>query len=487
MPNANDQPLATSRHGQPRVGIAGGGLAGLATAVALCQSGLKVELFEARSRLGGRAGSFRDPATGEFVDLCQHVSMGCCTNLADFCRRTGIADLFRRQRVLHFFGPGNRQCDFQASRWLPPPLHLAPAMWRLSYLNLREKVSIAQVLWKLARSQAGPATDDLEPTVADWLRRQGQSQRVFELFWSPVLVSALGESLEKASLSYARQVFVEGFLAASQAYEVFVPAVPLGELYGQRLESWLTSHCVELHLEARVAEVHGHASGGLEVVLADGARRLFDSVVVATPWQKCRQLLCPALQDQVAGLDCLDQIEASPITGVHLWFDRPIMALEHAVLVGRLSQWVFRRPPAANESTAEPQGHYYQVVISASHALAGRQRDDLVRQICDELRAVWPAAREANLLDCRVVTDPAAVFSAAPGIDRLRPPQQTAVAGLFLAGDWTATGWPSTMEGAVRSGYLAAEGVLAACGRPESILVPGLPRGWLAKRLFGPR
>ena len=551
-----------------RIAVVGGGLAGLAAAAALSGRGFEIELFEARRQLGGRAASFRDPASGELVDHCQHVSMGCCTNLADFCRRTGIADAFRRDRQLYFFGPDGRQYPFGASRWLPAPLHLGLAFLRLGYLTLGERLGVARALWKLARTKIDD--DAQQPTVGEWLRRQGQSAAAIERFWAVVLVSALGEDVERASLAATRKVFVDGFLSAREAYEVEVPQIPLGELYGRRLEAWLDAQGVKLWLGAPVEQVvvdriaagersSGGASswgglprpsspdasswGGLPrpsspsdlgrsphgtpnsaasamslasdeqpgatlratgLVLPGGIHRPFDAVVVALPWRRVREVFDEPTLSTLPELARIDEIESAPITGVHLWFDREITPLPHAVLVGKLSQWVFNRgqrpaseggspgmegrapsPGIGMEGRApSPGGYYYQVVISASRDLAGRDRDEAIAQIVAELASVWPAAGAAKLLHARMVTEQTAVFSVRPGLERLRPPQQTPIANLALAGDWTRTGWPATMEGAVRSGYLAAEAILRSFGQSERIVVADLPRGRLAKWLL---
>jgi squalene-associated FAD-dependent desaturase len=456
-----------------RVAIVGGGLAGLAAAAALAGRGHHSELFEARRTLGGRAASFQDPATGEILDHCQHVSMGCCTNLADFCRRTGISDCFRRDRVLYFFGPDGRRNDFAAASWLPAPLHLGPAFLRLSYLTLAERRSACAALWRLARTS--PARSQ---SMSDWLEQQGQSPRVIERFWAVVLVSALSESLDRIAVGAARQVFVEGFMANRRSYEIEVPRVPLGVLYGERLLGWMSQHAVTVRLGTPVRSV-SICEGSPRVELAAGAEQEFDCLICAVTWRRLADILDEQLKDSIPGLADINQIESAPITGVHLWFDREWTDLPHAVLVGRLSQWVFGR------GARPDQGHYYQVVISASRQLAGRDREQIVAEVCDDLGAVWPAAREAQLLRARVVTDREAVFSVKPGMEACRPRQQTPVDRLFLAGDWTATGWPSTMEGAVRSGYLAAEAVLAALGTPERIVQPPLPRSWLARLLLG--
>jgi squalene-associated FAD-dependent desaturase len=467
-----------AEHGAPVVAIVGGGLAGLAAAVSLAGAGCRVELFEARSRLGGRAASFRDPATGEWIDHCQHVSMGCCTNLADFCRRIGIANFFRRDRTLHFIGPDGRDYPFTAAGWLPAPLHLVPGFWSLKFLSLGDRLAIARALWSLMRTRAGDALDAL--SVGQWLRQQSQPAAAIERFWKLIFVSALGEELDRASLSAARKVIIDGFLSARDAYIVEVPETPLGSLYGEHLEQWFAAHAVRVRAGAPVRQVA--CDGRLVIALADGERLRADYVVLAVPWSKVAALVPEAIAACWPWLAEISAVEAVPITGVHLWFDRPITDLPHAALVGRLSQWIFNRGPRAEADS--PAGYYYQVVISASRSLDGRDRQQIVAEVCADLAAIWPAAAAANLVQARVVTESSAVFSPWAGLDRMRPAQQTPTPGVLVAGDWTATGWPATMESAVRSGYLAAEAIASAIGRPERFLIPDLPRGLWSRLLI---
>jgi squalene-associated FAD-dependent desaturase len=465
-----------------RVAIVGGGLAAMAAAVALAQRGVAVELFEARRRLGGRAASFDDPATGEKVDHCQHVSMGCCTNLADFARRVGIAHLFRRYRTLSFIDPKGRRSDFTA-KTLPAPLHLAPGLMALKYLSASERFSIARTMLKLARTTTSGA--DEGPVIGQWLSDHGQSARAIELFWSVVLTSALGETVDRAGVHYARKVFVDAFLSHRSGYVVEVPTVSLDELYGMRLERCLVNLGVGIHLSCPVAALLGDGTGVRGIQLRNGTARQFDAVIVATAWRKAAALL-RTLDSAAAMADSLDRLQSSPITGVHLWFDRPMGDLDHAVLVGRLSQWLFRRQ-WKGESAESQSGYYYQVVISGSRDVATTSRDAIVGQVVEELREAFPVGRDACLIQARLVTDPEAVFSPVPGVDRWRPAQRTPVANLFLAGDWTMTGWPSTMEGAVRGGYLAAEALLNQGGATEKIVVADLKRSLLARRLLSDR
>ncbi len=476
-----------------KVAVVGGGLAGLAAAAVLCERGFAVELFEAGKRLGGRAGSFRDAVSGRLVDACQHVAMGCCTNLADFLRRTGTDDCFVRRRRLHFVAPDGKRHELTASAWLPAPLHLAPGLMRLVYLPLRDRLRIVRTLGRLAKLPAGGPNEPA--TIGSWLALQGESDRTVDRFWSVVLTSALSETLDCVSLAAARKVVVEGFLASRHAYELEVPRVPLAEIFDRRVADWLSARGATVHRRLRVQSIDGDARHARAVVLADGSRRPFDYIVVAVPWRAIRSLIAPAMLAALPALDGADRIEAAPITAVHLWLDRPIPGPSPAVLVGRMSQWLFRRdrvfrevakPVTERTGEAAGPGCYCQVVISASHALVDRPHRELVDRVKGELGAIWPTVRRARLLRRRVIAHREAVFSCRPGLEPLRPEQPTPIPNLMLAGDWTSTGWPATMEGAVRSGYLAAEAVSdreAPHDHPR-LPVPDLPRARLVRWLL---
>jgi squalene-associated FAD-dependent desaturase len=468
----------------PTLAIVGGGPAGLAAAVAAAERGLHVELFEKRRRLGGRAGSFRDPRTGGLVDYCQHVAMGCCRNLlTNFCHRTNISRRFPACRRLHFFGPEGRRHDFAAGAWLPVPFHLFPGLMRLKYLTLAERLGIIRAIGRLAREPMACNRPE-DQSIGEWLRRQGQSDRAIERFWSVVLVSALGETTDRTSAATARKVFIDGFLLSRDAHHLFVPDLPLGEILDRHVAAWLSGHNVAIHRGAKVERVDGDAGRATAAVLSDGTRRPFDFIIVAVPWRNLRSLLPEAMRRAMPALEGLQSIRPAPITAVHLWFDRPLTPLPHAILVGRVGQWVFNQGYRSMPGRSRPS-HYYQVVISASHQLAGRRREEVLAEVCAELKTIWPHARDARLLHWRVVTQPAAVFSPRPGVECLRPPQQTPIENLMLAGDWTATGWPATMESAVRSGYLAVERVLKSLGRDQRLLVAEPPRSRLVRALVG--
>jgi squalene-associated FAD-dependent desaturase len=439
-----------------RVVIVGGGLAGLAAATALAPRGFEVTLLESRGRLGGRAGSFHDVASGQLIDTCQHVSMGCCTNFAHFCRAVGMSHFLKPQPCLYFMTPDRRISRLHADR-LPAPVHLARAFCRAHFLSAGEKLRIA---WALACLQQTPP--DADPPFLDWLMAHRQTPRTVRRFWGVVLTSALNESPERIGLRYARKVFVEGFLRHRRGFEVTLPSVPLGRLYGKELQDWLERHCVRLRTNCAVkaVKIHENHVHGLE--LRTGESFTADWYLIAVPFDRVLDLLPGHVVQTLPYFNSLKRLEYSPITSVHLWYglrngefpSSGVMHLPHVVLVDCLGQWVF------NRGEVSPGEQYLQVVVSASRQFRGLGHEEVQRRIVGELAELFPAAAPDALRRARVVTEHAATFCAVPGVDAWRPEQITPLPNLLLAGDWTATGWPATMEGAVRSGYLAAEVIL---------------------------
>ena len=519
--------------------VIGGGLAGLAAAVGLAGRGFAVTVLESRARLGGRASSFTDPTTGQMVDACQHVSMGCCTNLAHFLRTVGVDHLLAPQPKLYFVTPDGRRSVFKADPW-PAPFHLGRALFGAHYLTPGDKLRVVYGLAAMLCEKP-----DTDPPLLPWLKAHRQNARTIDRFWGIVLTSALNETVDRVGLKYARKVFRDGFVRHRDGFTVYVPTVALARLYGDELREWLAAHGVKVNENAGVKrltmeESHpptpspkkgggageeaiassfgspsllrggvGEGSGleeshpptpfpkreggaGEEAIatsvlspsplgggvgegssisaieLRDGSFLRADWYVLAVPFDRVTDLLPDELVAREPYFSGVKNLTPSPITSVHLWFDRPTMTLPHAVLVDCLGQWVFDRGEVA------PGEFYLQVVVSAARDLKALGRDEIQRRIVDELGRLFPAVARAKLLRAKVVTEYSATFSAVSGVDRWRVPQASPVPNLAVAGDWTATGWPATMEGAVRSGYLAAEAILARAGQPAKLLQPDL-------------
>ncbi|HYL46317.1 MAG TPA: hydroxysqualene dehydroxylase HpnE [Candidatus Limnocylindrales bacterium] len=472
--------------------VIGGGLAGLSSAVALAEAGLRVRLLEKRPHLGGRATSYTLP-DGSEVDNCQHLTMGCCTNLADFFRRIGADKQIRTFDTLYLKDPQGR-CSVIRGGPLPPPLHLAASLVFFRGLSLADKRGIGRALLAIARA-GGEPPGLCGISMMEWLRRMNQSQAATERFWRAVLVSALDEDLSRMEARYAIEVFWKGFLASRGGYRISMPSVPLAQLYDGCLNS-VERRGGEVRLRCGVREIRVRENCFACVVLEDGTEILADACILAVPQDVLSDLVPAAVTELSEVLEGARHIRTSPITSVHLWFDRPVMKEPYLALLERTSQWIFnktylyarsetnqdaQRPIQQRDDSPGRGGQYLQIVVSASYELVPRSRQEILDICTRELAEAVPATREAKLLKGTVIKEVNATFSPNPGVDRWRPAQRTPVKNLFLAGDWTRTGWPSTMESAVRSGYLAAEEVLADCGRPQKFLQPDLPVEGLSK------
>jgi squalene-associated FAD-dependent desaturase len=437
----------------PSAIVIGGGLAGLASAAALGQAGFQVDLFEARAFLGGRATSYPVPGdNSEVIDNCQHVLMRCCVNLMDFYGRLGVADRIQFHKRFYFIEPGGRTSTLEAGA-LKAPLHFAGSFWKLPFLGMSDKIGIARAMWAIRREH-GRRQDLDRISMLDWLREKRQTERAIARFWNQVLVSAINEDLDRMAASHGFQVFWLGFLSSANAYEMGIPSVPLGDLYGPDVLRRIGN--VRLHLRAAVDQVIAE-NGTIRGVMAGGERHTADYYISAVPFERLPALL-PALDLNLEGF------EHSPITGIHLWFDRSLTQLPHATLLDRTIQWMFNKSG----------GRYLQLVVSASRSLVEMPRADVIALALRELTEFFPRAKDAKIEKAHVVKEIRATLAARPGLEQSRPASATKFPNFFLAGDWTRSGWPPIMEGAVRSGYLAAEAVARGAGLSEEFLLPDI-------------
>jgi len=434
------------------VAIVGGGLAGLAAAVALGSADRAATLFEARPHLGGRATSYPlntadDNSTT--IDNCQHVLLRCCTNLIDFYRRLGVENRIRFHREFYWIEPGGRTSSMRRGL-LPAPLHFTESFAKLRFLSLADKMSVATGLLAV-KYEYGKRADLDSLSMLNWLREKKQTPGAIERFWRQILVSAINEDLEQMAAAHGLQVFYLGFLSKADSYEMGIPAVPLADLYSE--ESWSNYPSVRIEHRTTVKQLcfeNGRVTG---MMLGDESLRQAGAYILAVPFERVAAL-APGLPLE------LSAFSHAPITGIHLWFDRPVTDLPHATLLDRTIQWMFNKH----------EGRHIQLVVSASRTLTEMPRADVIELALKELKEFFPRAAEANLERAHVVKEVRATFSAAPGLESKRPLNRTAIPNLFLAGDWTQSGWPATMEGAVRSGYLAAEAVLASFDSPRRFL-----------------
>jgi len=427
------------------------------------------------------------------VDNCQHVTLGCCTNLADFYSRVGAAEKIRFYDRLYFADAQGQRSTIEAAP-LPPPLHMAPSFLLFRALPLADKRSIANAMLAIARSGGNPPLIE-GISMLDWLHRMKQTPAAIERFWRVVLVSALDEELARTDARYGIEVFWKAFLGNSTGYRVGIPTVPLADLYEGCREA-ITRQGGEVRLRCGISKIHVVGNCFTGAVMDDGTEVFADACVSAVPHDALLDLLPPECSETNAPLEGLRHLKTSPITGVHLWYDRQVMTEPFLTLLDHTTQWVFNktllykptetnhgavRPSEEQAAAVEDQGQYLQLVISASHDLIPRSRQEIIELCRRELADVLPLTREAQLRKATVIKEVNATFSPEPGSDRWRPAQRIPLPNLYVCGDWTSTGWPATMEGAVRSGYLAAEALLADRGEPRTFLQPDLPFEGLCK------
>jgi len=451
-----------------RVAVIGGGLAGITAAVALAESGADVTLLEARPRLGGATCSFnRD---GLIVDTGQHVFLGCCSAYRGLLAKLGMtehAPLQDRFDVTVLApGPDGRPRQARLRRTaLPGPLHMLPALGRYPFLSWPERMRVSRPALAMRRVDPGdPAVD--QQRFGDWLAARGQTERARRVLWDLFSVSALNIAGDDASLALAAVVVKTGLLGQNNAADIGVAALPLGELHGDAGATLLTKLGAQVALGTKVAAIEPGADAG-----ADGGARFrvrlardaslgpeiaADAVVLAVPHEKAAPLMPPgALPEQtVAGWAGLG---ASPIVNVHVVYDRPVLDLPFAAAVDSPVQWVFDRTRISGMGTPGPgKPQYLAISLSAADAYADVPAASLREQFVPALAELLPAARDARVTEFFVTRERRATFRQAPGCGALRPKTATRRPGLVLAGAWTDTGWPDTMEGAVRSGLAAA-------------------------------
>jgi squalene-associated FAD-dependent desaturase len=442
--------------------VVGGGLAGLAAACDLADAGFLVKLVEKRPFLGGRAYSYVDRASGFEVDNGQHVFLGCCTEYIAFLKRLGVwknAHLQRRLRVRVIDKVWGE--SVLSTSALPAPLHLLPSLLRFKSLSVREKLLAVYAFARirsLNRSR-DPGLDRV--TFEEWLQQRGQSRHSIRSLWNLIIQPTLNDDISRVSADLALMVFQEGFLRRREAANVGWAKVGLTSLLGQAARRYVEERGGEV-LTGTALEGLEAEDGRVSKARLDGAEVKGDTFVIALPPAAALSVLPEVLAGDPF-FARLGRIGGSPIVNVHLWYDRTVWHGDFAAFLNTPLQWAFNKSKLWGQ---ESDGQYIDISLSGAHEWMPVPAREMIEFFGKEMEALFPAARGAEVRRALVVKQRDATFAPRPGIAALRPPQATPVPNLFLAGDWTQTGWPATMESAVRSGRLAAA---AACRHADVV------------------
>lgn len=430
-----------------RAAVIGGGLAGITAALDLADRGVEVTVFESRARLGGLTTSFR--RDGLWVDNGQHVFLRCCTAYRGLLHRLGVTDLVDLQPRLHIdvrSERDDRRGTLQRSG-LPAPLQLGGALLRHPWMPWRERVRTARVALAL-RSVDPESAQAQDRSFGDWLREHGAGPDAVEMVWDLIGVATLNARADDASLALAATVFQLGLLRSRDGADIGWSRVPLDRLHGQAAMTALERRGARVCTRSRVRALD-EGAGGWHVRTDDGDVEI-DQVVLALPAGATEQLVPPA--DLGLGTGYAERLGSSPIVNLHLVLDRPVLDVPFLAAVHSPLQWLFDRTAASGLT----DGQYLVCSLSAADALLRTPAAELRAWAMPHVTALLPAVARAQVRDFFVTREPHATFRPAPGCRADRARARTARAGLSVAGAWTDTGWPATMEGAVRSGHAAA-------------------------------
>ena len=444
-----------SGKGLGKVVVVGGGLAGMAAACDLADRGHPVTLMEKRPFLGGRAFSFPEPDTGQEIDNGQHVFLGCCTAYIDFLEKLGVSDnTYIPPRLdVPVLGYGGKRGVLR-SVGLPAPLHLLPSLLRYPHLTWGEKLRAIYggLRISMTRRRGGEGGMGGE-TFAGWLKRHRQTDAAIERFWNLIILPTLNDDISEVSADMGLMVFQEGVLKSRASAAIGYARVGLSELVSEAVKSYLSARGGEtlLGAGARGFSVDGDVVRGVQT--SAGAVK-GDWYVSALPSYDLCAMLPASLSDngffaRAAGLDY------SPIVDVHIWYDRPVMDEAFCGFVDSPLQWVFNKTRMRGDDS--DSGQYLCISLSGAWRYADMPKQDIREMFLEEMRRVFPVARDAEVERLLIVKQPWATFRSLPGVEAHRLPSATPIANLFLAGEWVDTGWPGTMEGAVRSGRMAAQ------------------------------
>ena len=442
--------------------IIGGGFAGLTAGVALADAGQRVRLLEQRPHLGGRAFSFPESNTGSIVDNGQHLFMGCYHQTKRFLETIGTIDRVQFQPVLSVpFLDANGKLTKLACPRLPAPWHLFLGLLGSDSFAWGEKLGALRMKRAISAKHASNGFRRL--TVDKWLASLGQSDSMRRNFWDLICIAAMNEQPSVAAAELFQRVLKLALFSSLEDSRLGIARVGLSECYTEAATNFIVARGgrVELSCGVRNLLVSDGACGG--VVLVSGETIPAKTVLSTAPWHKFITLLPDSLLRSEPFFTNILALEPAPIISINLWLDRPVTDLEFAGLRGTTIQWLFNKSIIFSEGGRQAGGarpHYLSLVLSGAHEHIARSKEELLAIAVNDLQKLLPAMSEAKLVHSLVIKERYATFSPAVGVNALRPRAVTPVRGLYLAGDWTDTGLPATIEGAIQSGYTAAQEIL---------------------------
>ena len=439
-------------------------------------------MLERKPHIGGRAYSYLHPTLEEEIDS-QHVLLGCCTNLVDLCQRSQADRYIRWYERITFLEPAAGGHGVRRSEIGPGGLPAPPAatlnFLRAPMLGLRDKLGIVRGVTEFLR---GYPSSDEEPFTT-WLARTGQTELAVRHFWEPIVLATLNDSFDRCSTRYVGKVMHETLLRNSEGGRFGIPTRPLSTFYGAFVRL-AEKQGTRMRLRTSVERLERLPDARWRAHLANGTALETAQILLAIPFEQAAKLLATA--PRTPGVDgvCADlkHFSHAPITTIHLWFDRPVTDLHSAALLDTRIQWMFNKTLIRSWSG---EGQYLEVTISGSFQELSMSREAILGPALTELARFFPKVREAKLWKSGVLKEARATFSVLPRLDPNRPSNDAPGGGLYLAGDWTRTDWPSTMEGAVRSGRLAAEMIARDAGASQGFMAPDLPATGLVRLLAG--
>jgi len=435
--------------------IIGGGFAGLTAGVALAEAGKRVCLLEQKPYLGGRARSFRDPTTGSVVDNGQHLFIGCYHSTVRFLKTLGTLDRlqFQPRLAVSFLDRDGRLTRLDCPDW-PSPWHLLLGVLRSASFSFKQKLEVLRLGRdiRVAGQNSAPSAGE---SVTEWLGRRGQSEGLQRNFWDLLCIAAMNEDPRIASAQLFERVLRLALFSSAADSRLGIARVGLSECYTAAAAAFIEARGgrVQTGCGVKQTQIVDGACRGIE--LAGGEKIEGASVISAVPWHHLAVMLPGDLLRTEPFFAAAVALRPAPIISINLWFDAPITDLEFAGLRGTIIQWLFNKSRILGASD-----HYVSLVLSGAHEHLSRSKEELLAIALRELGEMLPAVRKAKLLHSLVIKERFATFSPNPQAESIRPPARTPVRGLYLAGDWTATGLPATIEGAVQSGYTAARELL---------------------------